>query len=53
MIFKFLILLFALSFQFNGFVDGNESDVPQLTDDDFDSSINQYETALIMFYAPW
>lgn len=27
--------------------------VVDLTDDDFDSKLNSYDTALVMFYAPW
>ncbi len=27
--------------------------VVDLTDDDFDSKVNSYDTALVMFYAPW
>lgn len=30
-----------------------EEDVLELTDADFSSAISQYETALVMFYAPW
>ncbi len=28
-------------------------DVIELTDADFDSVLEQHETALVMFYAPW
>lgn len=47
--------LFILSFLLSSFVNiyGSESDVFQLTDDDFESSITQFDTALVMFYAPW
>lgn len=30
-----------------------EEDVLELTDNDFESSISQHETLLVMFYAPW
>lgn len=48
---KLFIFLFLLGSLIN--IDGSESDVFQLTDDEFDSSITQFETALVMFYAPW
>lgn len=48
---RLLILSFLLSSLIN--VYGSESDVFQLTDDDFESSINEFDTALVMFYAPW
>jgi hypothetical protein len=30
-----------------------ESDVVELTDDDFSTRISEHETVLVMFYAPW
>lgn len=30
-----------------------EEDVLDLTDSDFSTVISQYDTALVMFYAPW
>lgn len=30
-----------------------EEDVLELSDSDFDSKLAEYETALVMFYAPW
>lgn len=27
--------------------------VVDLTDDDFDAKVGSYDTALVMFYAPW
>jgi hypothetical protein len=27
--------------------------VVDLVDDDFDTKLNSYDTALVMFYAPW
>lgn len=27
--------------------------VVDLSDSDFESSVNQYDTSLVMFYAPW
>uniref|UniRef100_A0A8D8ULV7 Protein disulfide-isomerase n=2 Tax=Cacopsylla melanoneura TaxID=428564 RepID=A0A8D8ULV7_9HEMI len=35
------------------FVSAQESSVLDLVDSDFDAVINQHETALVMFYAPW
>ncbi|KAF7287794.1 hypothetical protein GWI33_003425 [Rhynchophorus ferrugineus] len=32
---------------------GAEEDVLELSDSDFDSRLAEYETALVMFYAPW
>lgn len=32
---------------------GKEEDVLELTDNDFESRLAEYETALVMFYAPW
>lgn len=31
----------------------NAESVVDLVDDDFDSKLNSYDTALVMFYAPW
>lgn len=47
--------LFILSFLLSSLINvyGSESDVFQLTDDDFESSISEFDTALVMFYAPW
>lgn len=30
-----------------------EEDVIDLTDSDFESSLKEHDTALVMFYAPW
>lgn len=30
-----------------------EQDVLELTDDDFNTRISEFDTALVMFYAPW
>ncbi|KAK7595556.1 hypothetical protein V9T40_013381 [Parthenolecanium corni] len=51
MILKFFFLSFLLICLAGVFAD--ESDVLQLTDDDFDSTLSQFETSLVMFYAPW
>lgn len=47
---KLLILPFVVCSLVNVLAD---DDIPQLSDDEFESSIKQYETSLIMFYAPW
>lgn len=31
----------------------SESDVLELTDDDFTDELKRHENALVMFYAPW
>ena len=31
----------------------NAESVVDLVDDDFDTKLNSYDTALVMFYAPW
>lgn len=51
MLFKLLVVHFAICSLIN--VIACDSDVPQLTDDDFETIISQYETSLVMFYAPW
>lgn len=40
---------------FSGFIIGSilADSVVELSDSDFESSVAQYDTALIMFYAPW
>lgn len=42
----FLCSLFYLSL-------ASESDVLELTDDDFSTRVSEHETVLVMFYAPW
>jgi protein disulfide isomerase family A protein 3 len=44
--FLFLYSLFYFSL-------ASESDVVELTDDDFSTRIAEHETVLVMFYAPW
>ncbi|KAK9497832.1 hypothetical protein O3M35_003748 [Rhynocoris fuscipes] len=44
-------ITFIISFSLNIFV--SASDVVELSDVDFSSRIQDYESALVMFYAPW
>ncbi|XP_046403308.1 protein disulfide-isomerase A3 [Ischnura elegans] len=48
MIFKVLVLLAVICTAW-----ATESDVLVFTDDDFSSRINEHDTVLVMFYAPW
>jgi len=48
---KFYILLAFLFIA--EWANGAESDVLDLTDVDFDATIKQYPTVLVMFYASW
>ncbi|XP_018325556.1 protein disulfide-isomerase A3 [Agrilus planipennis] len=48
---KGVILNLILLFLFN--CSAKEEDVVVLSDSDFDSRLQDYETALVMFYAPW
>nr|XP_017030633.1 protein disulfide isomerase-like 1-2 [Drosophila kikkawai] len=47
------LVLFLLTFIASALAGGLEEDVLQLGDEDFDSTLKQYETTLVMFYAPW
>lgn len=40
---------------FSGFILNSilADSVVDLSDSDFEASVNQYETSLVMFYAPW
>lgn len=45
---KFLCLVLFIGVCYAG-----EADVLELGDNDFSDVLAQYETALVMFYAPW
>lgn len=47
-LFKFITFLSIVGFTLAG-----EADVVELTDNDFNSRLAEFETALVMFYAPW
>ena len=46
-------VLFLLTLLFVSVSYCKEEDVEDWTDDDFDESVADVDTALVMFYAPW